>query len=62
MYARLLLFHLPQRVEVLARLWDAVAQRGHLVVQDYDIRGISVLPALASVGELAAWSPARSTR
>ncbi len=24
-YARLLLFHLPRRVEVLARLWDAVA-------------------------------------
>ena len=52
-YARLLLFHLPQRVEVLARLWDAVAPGGHLVVQDYDIRGISVLPALASVSELA---------
>ena len=52
-YARLLLFHLPQRAEVLARLWDAVAPGGHLVVQDYDIRGISVLPALASVGELA---------
>jgi len=51
-YARLLLFHLPQRVEVLARLWDAVAPGGHLVVQDYDIRGITVLPALASVGEL----------
>ncbi|MBO0814419.1 MAG: methyltransferase domain-containing protein [Actinobacteria bacterium] len=51
-YARLLLFHLPQRAEVLARLWDAVAPGGHLVVQDYDIRGISVLPALASVNEL----------
>jgi len=52
-YARLLLFHLPQRVEVLARLWDAVAPGGHLVVQDYDLRGVSVLPALASVDELA---------
>jgi ubiquinone/menaquinone biosynthesis C-methylase UbiE len=52
-YARLLLFHLPQRAEVLARLWAAVAPGGHLVVQDYDIRGITVLPALASVGELA---------
>jgi SAM-dependent methyltransferase len=51
-YARLLLFHLPERVEVLARLWDAVAPGGHLLVQDYDIRGITVLPALASVGEL----------
>jgi trans-aconitate methyltransferase len=33
-YARLLLFHLPQRVAVLARLWDAVAPGGHLLVQD----------------------------
>ena len=44
-YARLLLFHLPQRVAVLARLWDAVAPGGHLVVQDYDIRSAGVLPA-----------------
>ena len=51
-YARLLLFHLPQRVAVLARLWDAVAPGGHLVVQDYDIRAISVLPDLASFSEL----------
>src|ERR1700745_4081269 len=27
-YARLLLFHLPERAAVLARLWDAVAPRG----------------------------------
>jgi SAM-dependent methyltransferase len=51
-HARLLLFHLPERVAVLARLWDAVAPGGHLVVQDYDIRAISVLPALASVEEV----------
>jgi trans-aconitate methyltransferase len=51
-YARLLLFHLPQRVAVLARLWDAVAPGGHLVVQDYDLRGASVLPALDSVAEM----------
>src|SRR6516165_12593481 len=51
-YARLLLFHLPQRAAVLARLWDAVAPGGHLVVQDYDIRSISVLPDLASLSEL----------
>jgi hypothetical protein len=50
--SRLLLFHLPKRVAVLARLWDAVAPGGQLVVQDYDIRSISVLPDLASVGEL----------
>src|SRR5215472_818528 len=51
-YARLLLFHLPQRAAVLARLWDAVAPGGHLLVQDYDVRGITVLPELASVAEL----------
>jgi SAM-dependent methyltransferase len=51
-YARLLLFHLPRRVAVLARLWHAVAPGGHLVVQDYDLRGISVLPALDSIDEL----------
>lgn len=51
-YARLLLFHLPRRVEVLAQLWDAVAPGGHLVVQDYDLRSVSTLPELDSVGEL----------
>jgi trans-aconitate methyltransferase len=51
-YARLLLFHLPERVAVLARLWDAVAPGGHLVVQDYDLRGVGTLPALASVDEV----------
>ena len=45
-YARLLLFHLPQRVDVLARLWEAVAPGGHLLVQDFDLRGISSLPQL----------------
>jgi ubiquinone/menaquinone biosynthesis C-methylase UbiE len=51
-YARLLLFHLPQRRAVLASLWDAVAPGGHLVVQDYDLRSVGVLPALDSVEEL----------
>ena len=51
-YARLLLYHLPERVEVLRRLWDAVAPGGHLVVQDYDVRTVSVLPALDSVDAL----------
>jgi SAM-dependent methyltransferase len=51
-YARLLLFHLPERVAVLARLWDAVAPGGHLVVQDYDLRSAGVLPALDSLDEL----------
>jgi hypothetical protein len=54
-YARLLLFHLPSRVEVLARLWDAVAPGGYLVVQDYDMSAVGAAPPLASadrVGEL----------
>jgi SAM-dependent methyltransferase len=51
-YARLLLFHLPQRVEVLARLWDAVGAGGHLLVQDYDLRSISTLPELDWTGEV----------
>ena len=51
-YARLLLFHLPQRAEALARLWDAVAPGGHLIVQDFDFRSTGVVPDLASIGEL----------
>src|SRR5215469_11937571 len=51
-YARPLLFHLPQRVEVLARLWDAVAPGGYLLVQDYELRTISTLPQLDWVGEV----------
>jgi ubiquinone/menaquinone biosynthesis C-methylase UbiE len=43
-YARLLLFHLSDRVDVLARLWDAVAPGGHLLIQDYDLRGVSTVP------------------
>ncbi len=50
-YARLLIFHLPQRLDVLRRLWDAVAPGGCLLVQDYDLRAIGVLPSLASVEE-----------
>ena len=51
-YARLVLYHLPQRVEVLGRLWDAVAPGGHLIVQDYDVRSLGVSPSLASVDEI----------
>ena len=36
----------PERVAVLPRLWDAVAPGGHLVVQDYDLRTVGVLPTL----------------
>jgi SAM-dependent methyltransferase len=52
-YARLLLFHLPQRVAVLARLWDAVAPGGVLVVQDYDLGSIDLVPPLPSVDEVS---------
>lgn len=48
-YARLLLYHLPDRAAVLARLWDAVAPGGHLLVQDYDVRCVGVEPPLASI-------------
>jgi SAM-dependent methyltransferase len=51
-FARLLLFHLPERVAVLRRLWEAVAPGGHLVVQDYDLRTVSVTPPLASMDEI----------
>ncbi|HEY7277995.1 MAG TPA: methyltransferase domain-containing protein [Trebonia sp.] len=51
-YARLLLFHVPERAAVLERLWDAVAPGGHLVIQDYDLRTASVLPDLASFAEV----------
>jgi len=51
-YARLLLFHLPQRAEALSRLWDAVAPGGHLIIQDYDFRSIGAVPDLASIAEL----------
>ncbi len=37
---------------MLARLWDAVAPGGHLLVQDYDLRSISTLPQLDWAGEL----------
>ena len=58
-YARLLLFHLPRRVEVLARLWDAVAPGGYLLVQDYELRGISTLPQLDWADEmLRVWTGA----
>jgi SAM-dependent methyltransferase len=51
-YARLLLIHLPDRAAVLARLWDAVAPGGYLVVQDYDAGAFGVLPELPSFAEM----------
>ncbi|MBT0770138.1 class I SAM-dependent methyltransferase [Kineosporia sp. J2-2] len=43
-FARLLLFHLPHRAQVLARLWDAVAPGGYLLVQDYDLGVVGSVP------------------
>ena len=48
-YARLLLLHLPRRVDVLARLWNAVAPGGYLVIQDYDMSAVGAAPPLPSV-------------
>jgi SAM-dependent methyltransferase len=50
-YARLLLFHVGDPIAVLRRLWDWVAPGGHLVVQDYDLRSVAVLPALETMEE-----------
>jgi SAM-dependent methyltransferase len=50
-YARLLLMHLPQPLPVLRRLWEAVAPGGHLVIQDFDLRTVGVVPALPSLDE-----------
>lgn len=52
-YARLLLFHTPRREAVLGRLWEAVAPGGHLLVQDYDLRSIELVPALNSADEIS---------
>jgi len=51
-YARLLLFHLPEQVAVLRRLWDAVAPGGYLVVQDYDLPAAGTASALPGVEEV----------
>jgi SAM-dependent methyltransferase len=45
-FARLLLFHLPDRVAVLARLWEAVAPGGCLVIQEYHVRSALTEPSL----------------
>ena len=52
-YARLVLFHLPERVAVLGRLWDAVAPGGHLVIQDYDLAAVGSVPRTPLDDQLA---------
>jgi SAM-dependent methyltransferase len=51
-YARLVLFHLPERLAALRALWDAVAPGGHLLVQDYELRTVAVEPTLPSFEEV----------
>jgi ubiquinone/menaquinone biosynthesis C-methylase UbiE len=51
-YARLLLTRLIDPVDVIRRLWEAVANGGHLVIQDYDTRTIDVVPPLEAIAEL----------
>lgn len=48
-FARLLLFHLPRRAEVLARLWEAVAPGGVLLIQDYDMSVVGTAPSSPAV-------------
>lgn len=50
-YARLLLFHVQDRVAVVRRLWDAVTPGGCLVLHDYDMGGISDDADLESLEE-----------
>jgi SAM-dependent methyltransferase len=60
-YARLVLFHLPERVAVLSRLWDAVAPGGHLVVQDYDLSAVGAVPRTPIYDQLADFIVGAST-
>jgi SAM-dependent methyltransferase len=50
-YARLLLFHVADPAAVLRRLWTAVAPGGYLVVHDYDLRTVDVVPRLSTMEE-----------
>ena len=50
-FARLLLLYVGDQPAVLRRLWDAVAPGGHLVVQEHDIEGGTVIPELDVVDE-----------
>jgi SAM-dependent methyltransferase len=50
-HARLLLFHVGDPAAVLRRLWDATRPGGHLVVHDYDLRTVDVVPPLDTIEE-----------
>jgi 2-polyprenyl-3-methyl-5-hydroxy-6-metoxy-1,4-benzoquinol methylase len=50
-YGRLILLHVADPVAALRRMWQWTAPGGHLVVQDYDLRGVDVYPQLDVVDE-----------
>jgi SAM-dependent methyltransferase len=50
-YGRLILLHVSDPVALLRRMWRWTAPGGHLVVQDYDMRGVDVYPHLDVVDE-----------
>jgi SAM-dependent methyltransferase len=50
-FGRLILLHLSDPVAALRRMWRWTAPGGHLVVQDYDLRGVDAYPPLDVVDE-----------
>ncbi|GIJ72646.1 methyltransferase domain-containing protein [Virgisporangium ochraceum] len=50
-FGRLVLLHLADPVAALRRMWRWTAPGGHLVVQDYDLRGVDSYPPLPVVDE-----------
>jgi SAM-dependent methyltransferase len=50
-FARLLLFHVHDRLAVLRNLWQWVVPGGYLVVQDYDVEPCNVEPELETIDE-----------
>jgi SAM-dependent methyltransferase len=51
-YSRLSLMHPVEPVDVVRRLWAAVARGGHLAIQGYAARTIDVAPRLDTIAEL----------
>jgi ubiquinone/menaquinone biosynthesis C-methylase UbiE len=52
---RLLLFHLPDREEVLRRQMDALRPGGMMVMVEFDIGAVRCEPAIALVESVGAW-------
>jgi SAM-dependent methyltransferase len=53
--ARLLLFHLPDRVEVLRRQFDALRPGGAMVLVEFDIGAMRAEPQVALVDAVHGW-------